>query len=108
MKIIDKVRVPSQTVVLFTNVTTAQYLVTQTGNKINALQKQIGDARRDGAATDKLVRAKEDLKSAKSDQEFSATEKLTRLRSKLKKVGNYVHPTVTVSNNEVSLIFMFK
>jgi seryl-tRNA synthetase len=47
-----------------------------------------------------LIKEKEDLQTKKKAQEDLAAEKLKQLHATAKKVGNYVHPSVPVSNTE--------
>ncbi|KAJ9642912.1 Cytosolic seryl-tRNA synthetase [Coniosporium tulheliwenetii] len=69
---------------------------TQIGAEINATQKEIGQKKK---AHD-LVKKKEDLQKEKAFQEELAAEKLAALNRKAKSIGNYVHDSVPVSNNE--------
>ena len=49
-----------------------------------------------------LLQKKSDLEKKKKLTEDSATEKDTLLQKKIKTIGNYVHDSVPVSNNEVN------
>lgn len=54
---------------------------------------------------DDLLKQKEELTAQKKQQEDLATEKQLALHRKAKTIGNYVHESVPVSDNEVSWIF---
>jgi seryl-tRNA synthetase len=49
---------------------------------------------------DELLKEKEELTKQKSEKEAIAAEKQKELNATAKKVGNYVHSSVTVSNTE--------
>ena len=66
-----------------------QYEATQTGSKINALQKQIGAKKKAKQNADELLKQKDELQKAKKAQEDSAAEKFEALNAKVKRVGNY-------------------
>lgn len=50
---------------------------------------------------DDLLQKKKDLEEQKKKQEEHAAEKEVALNKKAKSVGNYVHESVPVSNDEV-------
>ena len=54
-----------------------------------------------------LLRKKGDLEKEKKVMEESAKEKDAMLQKKLRTVGNYVHDSVPISNNEVTRITSF-
>ncbi|ORX91470.1 hypothetical protein BCR34DRAFT_581444 [Clohesyomyces aquaticus] len=77
-----------------------QYAATQIGSQINALQKQIGAKKKAKESADDLLKEMSDLKEAKKKKEDEAAEKLVKLHIKVKSIGNYVHESVPVSDNE--------
>lgn len=50
---------------------------------------------------DDLLKEKDKLQNEKKAQEDLANEKLIALQKKAKRIGNYVHDSVPVSDNEV-------
>lgn len=78
----------------------AQYGVTTIGTEINAVQKQIGLKKRAKEDATELLLQKEELTKQKKAQEDAAAAKNAELRVKAKLVGNYVHKSVHVSDNE--------
>jgi len=87
---------------------TAQYSATQTKQKINEVQKEIGPKMK-AAKTDPKIKEEADaLREQKTNLEKeykslveSAGEKEALLRTKIKTIGNIVLDSVHVSNNEV-------
>ncbi|CCF36255.1 seryl-tRNA synthetase [Colletotrichum higginsianum] len=77
-----------------------QYSATQIGSEINAVQKEIGMKKKNKENADDLLKKKEDLQKQKKDKEDEATAKLVTLNSKAKSIGNYVHESVPISDNE--------
>lgn len=101
---------------------TAQYQATQINTKINEVQKQIGIKRKVGfylplrnfehAAlisvvsqakenADVLMGQKGELEKEKKALIDSAAEKDVALRKKISTIGNFVHDSVPISDNEV-------
>ncbi|KAF2184681.1 serine-tRNA ligase [Zopfia rhizophila CBS 207.26] len=77
-----------------------QYAATQIGSQINPLQKQIGQKKKAKESADDLLKEIAELKEQKKRKEEEAAEKLVKLNIKVKSVGNYVHESVVVSDNE--------
>ncbi|KAK5014945.1 Cytosolic seryl-tRNA synthetase [Cryomyces antarcticus] len=88
-----------------------KYEATQINSQINATQKEIGQrkkARRapDGCKqpnkenADDLMKQKDELQKKKKDQEDLASKKHVELLKKAKSIGNYVHDSVPISDNE--------
>lgn len=77
-----------------------QYSATQVGSEINATQKEIGAKKKAKENADDLLKKKEELTKKKKELEDAAAEKLVKLNAKTKSVGNYVHDSVPVSDNE--------
>jgi len=81
--------------------TPAQYTATQVKTKINEIQKQIGAKRKAKENADNEMKQKVDLDKDHKALVDSAAEKLVTLDKKLKTIGNIVHDSVPVNNNEV-------
>lgn len=77
-----------------------QYAATQIGSSINAIQKQIGQKKKAKESADELLAEKIELEKKKKAQEEEAAEKLKKLNTKAKSIGNYVYKDVPVSNTE--------
>lgn len=77
-----------------------QYEATQIGSKMNAVQKEIGMKKKAKENADDLLKEKDELQAKKKAQEDLANEKLQALHSKIKRIGNYVHDSVPISDNE--------
>lgn len=78
----------------------AQYEFSQIGTQINGVQKEIGLKKRAKEDATDLLKQKEELTEKKKIQEEIAAAKNQELRLKARLVGNYVHESVTVSENE--------
>ena len=76
------------------------YDATQLNTKINAVQKQIGQLKKAKSNADKELREKADLEKEKKQLEELVVEKEKKLNYRLKTVGNYVHESVPISDNE--------
>ena len=98
----------------------AKYKASQVAAEINATQKEIGQKKKASKQmgesqsystsnwftkakenADDLLKKKEDLTNHKKALEDSAIEKEKELYKKLKTIGNYVHESVPISDNEV-------
>ena len=77
------------------------YAASRIGAKINDTQKQIGQKKKAKENADDLIKLKEDLQKEKAAGEEEAAKKLKALHVLAKTVGNYVHDSVPVSNDEV-------
>ena len=73
----------------------------RTGAKINETQKLIGRKRKAKENADDLMKLKEDLQKEKAAGEEEAAKQLRALHVVAKSVGNYVHDSVPISNDEV-------
>ncbi len=80
---------------------TAQYVATQLNTKINETQRQIGLKRRAKENADDLMKQKADLEKEKKNLVELAAEKELTLKKKIGTIGNIVHDSVPVNNNEV-------
>lgn len=86
-----------------TNSTAAQYAATQLNGKINDVQKQIGAKKKAKENADELMTQKQDLEKEKKALIDSAAEKDVALKKKINTIGNIVHDSVPINNNEVWL-----
>ncbi|KAL8791422.1 MAG: hypothetical protein Q9213_000038 [Squamulea squamosa] len=77
-----------------------KYEAQQIGSKINATQKEIGTKKKAKEDASDLVKEKSALEHQKKVFEASALEKDVALQRKIKTIGNYVHDSVPVSDNE--------
>lgn len=73
----------------------------QIGTRINQVQKEIGQKKKAKESADDLIKQKEDLQNQKKTQEDLVAEKEAALQRKAKTIGNYVHDSVPISDNEV-------
>ncbi|KAI9695500.1 MAG: Cytosolic seryl-tRNA synthetase [Bogoriella megaspora] len=79
-----------------------QYAATQFGSQINEIQKQIGKKKKAKESADAELAQKVQLEEEKAAKEKEAVGKLQTLRLKAKVIGNYVHDSVPVSNDEAN------
>ncbi|EFY91507.1 putative serine-tRNA ligase, cytosolic [Metarhizium acridum CQMa 102] len=94
------VDVVDEIIALFEDHRRTQYSATQVNSKINDVQKQIGAKKKAKEDADELLKQKGELEKKKKALVESAVEKDALLKAKIKTVGNYVHDSVPVSNNE--------
>lgn len=80
---------------------TAQYAATQVNTKINDTQKQIGVKRKAKENADDLMKVKADFEKEKKTLVELAAEKELILKKKINTIGNIVHDSVPISDNEV-------
>jgi seryl-tRNA synthetase len=83
--------------------TIAQYSATQINTKINEIQKQIGAKKKAKENADDLMKQKLDLEKEKKALIEAAAEKDVALKKKIGTIGNIVHESVPVNDNEVLL-----
>lgn len=79
----------------------AQYAATQINTKINETQKQIGVKRKAKEDAADLMKQKAEFEKERKALTDSAAEKEQILKKKIGTIGNYVHDSVTVEQNEV-------
>ncbi|KAE9374532.1 seryl-tRNA synthetase [Stipitochalara longipes BDJ] len=77
-----------------------QYSATQINTKINEIQKQIGAKRKAKENADDLMKQKVELEKEKKSLIESAAEKEVTLKKKIGTIGNIVHDSVPVNNDE--------
>ncbi|KAK6350686.1 Cytosolic seryl-tRNA synthetase [Orbilia javanica] len=78
----------------------ATYAVTQTGAKINDAQKQIGLRKKAKEDASEFLQLKISLEKEKKELEVIAKQAEADLNRKLSTIGNIVHDSVPVSDNE--------
>ncbi|KAF3226982.1 Cytosolic seryl-tRNA synthetase [Orbilia oligospora] len=78
----------------------ATYAVTQTGAKINDAQKQIGLRKKAKEDATEFLQLKISLEKEKKELEVIAKQAEADLNRKLSTIGNLVHDSVPVSDNE--------
>ncbi|KAI5804098.1 hypothetical protein DFH27DRAFT_553989 [Peziza echinospora] len=72
----------------------------QKGKEINTTQKEIGLRRKNKENADELLATKTQLEKEKKEMEAVTAAKDALLRSKINSIGNLVHDSVPVSDNE--------
>ncbi|XXH00255.1 hypothetical protein Hte_006597 [Hypoxylon texense] len=77
-----------------------QYAATQINSKINDVNKQIGAKKKAKENADELLAQKAAFDKEKKDLLDSAAQKDIALKAKVKTIGNIVHDSVPVSDNE--------
>ena len=99
----ESVEIVDEIIQMFEDHRKTNYGATQIGSKINDTQKEIGKKKKAKEDAEDLLKQKEALQKEKAAQEALAAEKLQVLQLKAKTVGNYVHESVPISNDEVNL-----
>jgi len=89
-----------EVIALFQDHRQTAYSASQINAKINAVQKQIGPKKKAKEDVTDLLKQKADLEQEKKDLLAAADEKEKILKAKVKTIGNLVHESVPVSNNE--------
>jgi seryl-tRNA synthetase len=77
-----------------------QYEATQFGSEANKIQKEIVVKKKAKEDASELLAKKIEFEKKKKEQEAVAQEKLVALHKKAKMVGNYVHDSVPISDDE--------
>ena len=98
----EPVEIVDEIIHMFEDHRKTNYSSTQIGSKINDTQKEIGKKKKAKEDAEDVLKQKEALQREKAAQEALAAEKLQALHLKAKTVGNYVHDSVPISNDEVS------
>lgn len=78
----------------------ARYEVSQINSELNALQKEIGKRKKNKENASDLMEQKGALENRKREAEELAVKKELQRDRKIGMIGNYVHDSVPVSNNE--------
>ncbi|ODA83820.1 hypothetical protein RJ55_02336 [Drechmeria coniospora] len=94
------VEIVDEIIDLFEDHRRTQYSATQVNTRINGVQKEIGAKKKAKENADELLQQKMELEKEKKSLDESAAQKEATLKSKIRTIGNYVHDSVPVSNNE--------
>lgn len=86
----------------------ARYEVMKIGSELNATLKEIGKKKKNKEDANDLIEQKTNLEKSKKDAEELAAQKETQRDRKVRTIGNYVHESVPVSNNEDDNVVMKK
>ncbi|RPA93608.1 serine-tRNA ligase [Choiromyces venosus 120613-1] len=89
-----------EVIVLYEEGRVARFNVDNKGREINTTQKEIGAKKKAKEDASALLEQKVKLEGEKKDLEVIAKEKEKQLYAKLGTIGNLVHDSVPVSNNE--------
>ncbi|KAG8623954.1 hypothetical protein KVT40_008930 [Elsinoe batatas] len=92
--------VVDEVIAMFEDHRETQYKVTQIRAQINGVQKEIGSIKKAKGDASEQLKQKIELEKQMKAQQQEADEKLVLLNKKTKTIGNYVHESVPVSDNE--------
>ncbi|KAJ5610072.1 cytosolic seryl-tRNA synthetase [Penicillium lagena] len=93
-------------IALYEEARRARYEVTQFGSQLNALMKEIGKKKKvkppslNKEDANDLIEQKAGLEKRKKEAEELAVQKETERDRRIRVIGNYVHDSVPISNNE--------
>ncbi|KAJ6096778.1 Serine--tRNA ligase cytoplasmic [Penicillium sp. IBT 16267x] len=89
-----------EVIALYEEARQARYAVTQIGSELNALMKQIGMKKKNKEDASDLISQKTEVDQRKKQAEDAALAKEMERDRKIRTIGNYVHDSVPLSNNE--------
>ncbi|KAJ5474819.1 Aminoacyl-tRNA synthetaseclass II [Penicillium sp. IBT 31633x] len=92
--------VVDEVVTLYEEARRARYDVSQMNTQINGVQKAIGMKKKNKEDATELLAQKGELEKKKKDLEEAAVAKEVQRDRKIRTIGNYVHESVPVSNDE--------
>ncbi|KAG9523274.1 serine-tRNA ligase, partial [Aureobasidium melanogenum] len=92
--------VVDEVIAMFEDHRKSQYAANQIKTEINALQKEIGQIKKAKGNADDLLKKKDELQARHKQQEETTKDMHVALLKKAKSIGNYVHDSVPVSDNE--------
>ncbi|KAI2608336.1 seryl-tRNA synthetase [Hypoxylon fragiforme] len=95
-----KVEVVDEVIEMWEDHRRTQYAATQMNTKINDVNKQIGAKKKAKENADELLQQKADLEKEKKALLDSAVQKDIALKAKINTIGNIVHDSVPISDNE--------
>ncbi|GAB7347973.1 hypothetical protein MBLNU459_g5476t1 [Dothideomycetes sp. NU459] len=95
-----KEEVVDEVIAMFEDHRQTKYSADQMKASINATQKEIGQIKKAKGNADDLLKKKDELQSQQKQLDESARDKHVALLRKAKTIGNYVHESVPVSDNE--------
>jgi len=93
-------KVVDEVLVLFEDARRARYECTKIGSQINALLKEIGNKKKNKEDATSLLEEKVELERRRKEADEFAVEKEAQRDKTIRTIGNYVHDSVPVSNNE--------
>ncbi|KAL2114595.1 hypothetical protein VUR80DRAFT_4578 [Thermomyces stellatus] len=96
----ESVEVVDEVIALWEDHRKTLYAATQISSQINGVQKQIGAKKKAKEDASELLQQKIALEKEKKAMQDSAAEKDAQLKAKVATIGNYVHDSVPVSDNE--------
>ncbi|KAI9859390.1 MAG: Cytosolic seryl-tRNA synthetase [Trichoglossum hirsutum] len=94
------VEVVDEVIALYHDHRKTKYETSQINSQINATQKEIGLKKKAKQDAHELLQKKADLESEKKALEDLVAEKDSALQRRIKTIGNYIHDSVPVSNDE--------
>jgi len=94
------VEVVDEVIEMFEDHRKTQYGVTQIRTEANTVQKEIGQIKKAKGNADEQLKKKAELGEREKKQQEQANEKQALLSRKIKGIGNYVHESVPISDNE--------
>ncbi|PYH94987.1 serine-tRNA ligase [Aspergillus ellipticus CBS 707.79] len=92
--------VVDEVLALYEEARRARYEVMQINSQLNALQKEIGKKKKNKEDASELMEQKVSLENCKKNAEELALQKESQRDSKIRTIGNIVHDSVPVSDNE--------
>ncbi|KAI2473769.1 seryl-tRNA synthetase [Annulohypoxylon bovei var. microspora] len=94
------VEVVDEVIAMFEDHRKTQYAATQMNSKINEVNKQIGAKKKAKENADEFLQQRADLDKEKKALLDSAAQKDIALKAKINTIGNIVHDSVPISDNE--------
>ncbi|KAI5798990.1 hypothetical protein EDC01DRAFT_721553 [Geopyxis carbonaria] len=94
------VEVVDEIIAMYGDCRKARYNVDQKGREANATQKEIGMKKKAKEDASELLEKKAKIEAEKKELEAVAVEKEAQMNKKLGTIGNLVHDSVPVHNNE--------
>ncbi|KAL4929636.1 serine--tRNA ligase SES1 [Aspergillus undulatus] len=89
-----------EVIALYEEARRARYDVSQINSQLNGLLKEIGKKKKNKEDASSLLEEKATLESRRKEAEENAMQKEGLRDRKIRTIGNYVHESVPVSNNE--------
>ncbi|KAJ5584092.1 Serine--tRNA ligase cytoplasmic [Penicillium hispanicum] len=89
-----------EVITLYEEARRARYEVTQISSQLNGLLKEVGKKKKNKEDASELISQKADFEKRKKVAEDAAARKELERDRKIRLIGNYVHDSVPMSNNE--------
>ncbi|KAL1990343.1 hypothetical protein VTN49DRAFT_6182 [Thermomyces lanuginosus] len=89
-----------EVVALFEEARRLRYETVQIGSRLNAIQKEIGLKKKNKEDASELLKQKAEIEEERRKADERASAKEAERDAKIRSIGNYVHDSVPVSNNE--------